>query len=180
MLNWQIRRTATLNTRERSSIVALCLAATPTATGFADLFSLLPGDGLHLLGEDAGELATHAVVTTRRAQPTGLPILRTAYVDAVATAPSQQGRGFGSALLGRLAAAIADESYELGCLETGRVAFYERLGWERWRGPLAGRGDAGLIPTPDQEGVMVLRLPRTPPLDLDGLLTIERQAIRIW
>jgi hypothetical protein len=36
-----------------------------------------------------------------------------------------------------------------------------------------------LIPTPDQDGVMILRLPRTPPLDLDGLLSIHVQG-RIW
>jgi aminoglycoside 2'-N-acetyltransferase I len=65
-------------------------------------------------------------------------------------------------------------------LQTDRVGFYERLGWELWQGPLAGRGEDGLIPTPDQQGVMVLRLPRTPPLRLDTRLTIEPQPERIW
>ena len=78
----------------------------------------------------------------------------------------------------QLAAAIDD--YEIACLQTDRPGFYERLGWEVWRGPLAGRGEDGLIPTPEQRGVMVLRLPRTPPLDLDTLLTIEPQPNRIW
>ena len=54
------------------------------------------------------------------------------------------------------------------------------LGWEEWRGPLAGRSDDGLIATPDQRGVMVLQLPNTPPLDLDAALTIETQRERIW
>ena len=79
----------------------------------------------------------------------------------------------------RLAAEIDD--YEIGCLQTDIPGFYERLGWELWRGPLAGREDHGtLTPTPDQTGVMVLRLPNTPPFDRDGLLTIERQQYRIW
>ena len=78
----------------------------------------------------------------------------------------------------RLAAEIGD--YEIACLQTDLPAFYERLGWEVWRGPLAGRGEQGLIPTPDQRGVMVFRLPQTPPLDLEGQLTIERQPNRIW
>jgi aminoglycoside 2'-N-acetyltransferase I len=78
----------------------------------------------------------------------------------------------------RLASAVAD--YDIACLETERVGFYERLGWEEWRGPLAGRSDDRLIPTPDQKGVMILRLPRTPELDPDALLTIEASAARIW
>ena len=79
----------------------------------------------------------------------------------------------------RLASSIDD--YEVGCLQTdAAVTFYERLGWELWRGPLAGRTEDGLVPTPEQHGVMVLRLPATPRLDLDALLTIERQASRYW
>ena len=77
-----------------------------------------------------------------------------------------------------LAAAVAD--YDVGCLESEDQAFYETLGWEEWRGPLAGRTEGGLIPTPDQQGVMVLRLRNTPPLDLDDQLTIEAGPVRIW
>ena len=178
MFTIQIRKTASLDEEGREAIVGVCLAATPEATGFRELFSLLPPDGLHLLGFDAGRLVSHAVVTTRWLQPTGLPLLRTAYVDAVATLPGYQGRGFGSAIMRELASAVTD--FDIACLETGKVGFYARLGWERWRGPLAGRGADGLIPTPDQDGVMVLGLPRTPVLDLDALLTIECQPVRIW
>ena len=70
--------------------------------------------------------------------------------------------------------------YEIGCLQTDKPGFYDRLGWELWRGPLAGRGTDGLVPTPDQRGVMVLPLLSTPPLDLDTSLTVEVQADRIW
>jgi len=80
--------------------------------------------------------------------------------------------------MSHLASAVTD--YDVACLETERVAFYERLGWKEWRGPLAGRSDDGLIPTPEQTGVMILRLPRTPALDPDALLTIEASAARIW
>ena len=111
-------------------------------------------------------------------QAEGLPILRTAFVDAVSTLPSRQNQGYGSATMQRLAEKIGD--YEIGCLQTDRTSFYAHLGWEEWRGLLAGRSDDGLIPTPDQRGVMVLRLPNTPPLDLDAALTIERQGERIW
>lgn len=79
----------------------------------------------------------------------------------------------------RLASEIADE-YVIACLETERTAFYSRLGWEVWRGPLAGRDEHGLVPTPDQTGVMILQLGKTPALDLDRELTIECQPGRIW
>ncbi len=132
----------------------------------------------HFLAYDGDTLVSHAVITTRGVQPEGLPILRTAFVDAVSTLPSRQNQGFGTATMRRLAEGIAD--YSIGCLQTDRTSFYARLGWEEWRGPLAGRSNDGPIPTPDQRGVMVLRLPITPPLDLDATLTIERQPERIW
>lgn len=123
--------------------------------------------------------SNHALVTTRWLQPEGLPLLKTAYVDAVATLPAYQGRGLGSAVMRRLAQEIEPE-YLIACLETERRAFYERLGWEVWRGPLAGRSEQGLIPTPEQTGIMILRLSRTPALNLDATLTIECQTGRIW
>src|SRR5947199_10063100 len=110
-------------------------------------------------------------------QPEGLPLLRTAYIDAVATLPADQGQGIGSTVMRHLATVIAD--FEIACLQTERVSFYARLGWEVWRGPLAGRRATELLPTPDQKGVMILRLARTPPLDIDRLLVIE-YAGRIW
>jgi aminoglycoside 2'-N-acetyltransferase I len=178
MLSIKVRQTTAIDQKTRDAVIGVCLAATPTATGFRELFALLPPDGQHLLGYHDGRLVSHAVVTTRWLQPAGLPLLRTAYVDAVATLPACQGRGFGSEVMRELASVVTD--FDVACLETGKVGFYERLGWERWRGPLAGRGADGLIPTPDQDGVMVLRLPRTPALDFETLLTIECQPVRIW
>jgi aminoglycoside 2'-N-acetyltransferase I len=116
-------------------------------------------------------------VTARRLQPEGQPMLHTAYVDAVATLPAYQGQGIGSMLMRHLASLLSD--FEIACLETDRVSFYTRLGWEEWRGPLAGKNATELIPTPDQKGILILRLARTPALDLDGSLTIEYDG-RIW
>ena len=106
-----------------------------------------------------------------------LPLLKTAYVDAVSTDPAYQGRGIGSSVMRHLASVI--QEYELACLETERVSFYTQVGWEEWRGPLAGRKGTELLPTPDQKGIMILRLVRTPPLNLDGSLTVEYDG-RIW
>ena len=161
----------------RSTVIDVCIAAHEEEE-FKNLFTYIPSGGRHFLAYRGPKLVSHAVVTTRWVQPEGHDILKTAFVDAVSTLPAHQQLGYGSATLRRLAAEIDD--YEIGCLQTDRVSFYERLGWEVWRGPLAGRGEDGLLPTPDQRGVMVLRLPQTPPLDLDNLLTIEPQPSRIW
>jgi aminoglycoside 2'-N-acetyltransferase I len=156
----------------------VCVAAHENEE-FRKLFTtFIPSGGRHFLGSRGRELVSHAVVTTRWVQPEGLRILKTAYVDAVATLPTQQRLGHASAVMGRLAAEIDD--YEIACLQTDRAAFYERLGWEVWRGPLAGRSEHGLIATPQQRGVMVLRLPGTPQLDVVTQLTIECQPTRIW
>jgi aminoglycoside 2'-N-acetyltransferase I len=64
-----------------------------------------------------------------------------AYVDAAATSLTHQRQGIGSAVMRHLASVVDD--WDIACLETERVAFYERLGWEEWRGPLGGRSAEG-------------------------------------
>ena len=169
--------TEELTNAQRSDVIDLCIAA-HEIEDFRNLFTHIPSGGRHFLAHHGTELVSHAVVTTRWVQPEGQPELKTAYVDAVSTLPAYQHLGHASTVMNRLAAEIDD--YEIACLQTDRAGFYERLGWEVWRGPLAGRGEHGLIPTPEQQGVMVLRLPRTPPLDLATQLTIESQPYRIW
>src|SRR5690606_4853985 len=117
-------RTQDISEAERATIVTLCTEA--HQVDFGPLFSFLPPDGLHVLAYKGQQLVSHAVVTTRWLQPDGLPLLKTAYVDAVATHPQHQGQGIGSALIRHLASVIAD--YEIACLETERVSFYARLG----------------------------------------------------
>ncbi len=171
-------KTEDLSPDIKNTIVDLCVLA-HQEEDFRNLFSYVPSGGWHFLAFQDMQLVSHALVTTRWLQPEGHSLLRTAYIDAVATLPAEQGRGHGSRLMSHLAESIGEE-YIIGCLETERVEFYERLGWETWRGPLAGRSDQGLIPTPKQKGIMVLRLSQTPPLNLDSMLTIECQSERIW
>jgi aminoglycoside 2'-N-acetyltransferase I len=172
-------KTEELDVDTRTAIVDLCVIA-HQEEDFKNLFSYVPSGGWHFLAFQGKELVSHAMVTTRWLQPEGQPVLKTAYIDAVATLPAVQGHGHGGVLMRHLASAIESE-YTIGCLETdNRVKFYERVGWELWRGPLAGRSEKGLIPTPEQKGIMVLRLVQTPPLNLDSLLTIECEDARIW
>lgn len=174
-----VHATEDLTPAVRREIVAVCNAANDT-TEFERLFAhYIPSGGRHVVGRLDGRIVSHAVATTRFAQPEGLPVLHTAFLDAVATHPAAQHRGVATAVVRRLGESLPD--YEIGCLQTDLPGFYERLGWELWCGPLAGRrGDGTLVPTPGQLGVMVLRLASTPPIDPDGLLTIECQPDRVW
>jgi aminoglycoside 2'-N-acetyltransferase I len=176
--NVRFFKTEELDANTRNAIVNLCIMA-HQEDDFKNLFTYVPSGGLHFLAFQGEQFVSHAMVTTRWLQPEGHPLLRTAYVDAVATLPTAQGRGYGSTLMRQLASRI-DGEYVIGCLETERVKFYEQLGWEIWHGPLAGRSKQGLIPTPEQTGIMVLRLSQTPDLNLDSTLTIECQDERIW
>jgi aminoglycoside 2'-N-acetyltransferase I len=171
-------RTEDLPEQTRTAIIELCVAA-HQEPDFKNLLKYVPSGRWHFLAYSNDLLVSHAMVTTRWLQPEGYPLLKTAYVDAVSTLPAYQGHGYGSAVMRRLAIEIESE-YVIACLETERESFSERLGWETWRGPLAGRNESRLVPTPDQNGIMVLRLSQTPTIDLNSLLTVECQDGRIW
>lgn len=136
---------------ERAAIVALCSGA--FGEDFSSLFTLVPPTTMHIRAFSGSRLVGHDCWTPRLLQPGPLPLLHTAYVDAVATDPVDQGRGIGSAVLTRLADETTD--YQLRALSTARVSFYTRLGWQRWRGRVAVRTAEGLLDTPD-DTVMVL------------------------
>ncbi|HET7035765.1 MAG TPA: GNAT family N-acetyltransferase [Thermomicrobiaceae bacterium] len=166
---------ADLLAADRRRVVSLCTRA--FGRSFAGLFALVPPDSTHLLARLDGRLVGHACWMTRWLQPGDLPPLRTAYVDAVAIAPDLQGHGLGSDLIARLNHELA--GFEIGGLSTSRVTFYQRLGWQPWRGPTAVRTAGGLEPSSD-DTIMILRTPQSPPLDLDGPLSIEWRAGSVW
>ena len=81
----------------------------------------------------------------------------------------------------RKVAEVIAEGYELGALGTGVQPFYEALGWERWRGPTYVRTDRGRERTPDEDGgILVLRTPLTPALDLDAPISCEWRIGDVW
>src|SRR5262249_17195922 len=132
----------------------------------------------HVLAKHKGTLVGHASWVPRQLQPEGLPMLQTAYVEDVATHPAFQHAGIGTSVMVRMVETIKD--FELGGLATGHFGFYGRLGWELWRGKTAIRTGQGLLFTPDEDGLMILRLARTPPLNLDALITAEWRPGQVW
>lgn len=159
---------------EREAIIAICSRAfEEDYRPYLDAFHA----ATHVLAYCGGALVSHALWITRWLQQGDGPLLRCAYVEGVATEPSLQRRGLGTAVMRRLAAEI--QGYDVGALCTGSPDFYSRLGWELWRGPLFVRTANGLQPT-DEEGVMALRTPSTPPLDVHGPLSVEWRGLDVW
>lgn len=167
--------TVMLSWDQRQAVLQLCDAAygEPTQQYFADV-----GPGRHFLGYAGRRLVSHVMVVERFLQAVDRPALRTAYVELVATAPLQQGRGYASTLLRYLTTTIHD--FDVAALSPSAPEFYARLGWQLWRGPLSARMATGIEPTPDEQ-VMILRLPRTPSaLDLRAALSVEWRPGEIW
>ena len=164
----------------RREIIELCEAAYDE--DFSRLFEELPGSTHVLARMPDGALVSHAEIVARWLQPGDLPPLRTAYIEAVATASAWQRRGFATRVLDRLMEIVeADSSWQLAALSPAVPDFYARRGWEAWSGPLAIRRGDVLEPTSDDELVMIRRLATTPTtMDLSSRLTAEWRRGELW
>jgi aminoglycoside 2'-N-acetyltransferase I len=135
--------------------------------------------GMHFVLDVDGAIVSHASVVERELFVGGMP-LRTGYVEAVATANDQQRRGYGTAVMNEVNEHIR-RGFDLGGLGTGSQGFYERLGWQIWRGPSYVRTDTGLQRTPDEDGyILVLSTPSSPALDLDAPISCEWRPGDVW
>ena len=135
--------------------------------------------GIHVVAELNGRIAAHGSVVAREIHAGGRP-LAAGYVESVATDPGLQRTGLGTAVMREIGAVIF-EAYEVGFLGTGEHGFYERLGWQTWRGPSFVRTPDGERATPGDDGyLMVLRTPTSPPLDLDAPISCEWRPGDVW
>ncbi len=135
--------------------------------------------GRHFVLELDGRIVAHAAVVERELRVDGRP-LRTGYVEAVATAPALQRSGYGSALM-RAVDAYIGASYELGALGTSSHGFYERLGWQTWRGPSYVCTEAGLQATPEADGfILVLFAPSSSAVDFTAPISCDWRPGDIW
>lgn len=132
-----------------------------------------------LIGMD-DEVVAHASVIPR-AVTFGDRRLRAGYVEAVAVRPDLQRTGLGTAVMTPIGDVI-HQHFEVGVLSSGEWRFYERLGWERWRGPSSLRtADGRLERTPDDdEGVMILRVAASRDLDVAAPIACESRAGDPW
>jgi aminoglycoside 2'-N-acetyltransferase I len=136
--------------------------------------------GTHFLLEENGAIVCHASVVTRDLHVDAVP-LKTAYVEAVATDPGRQRQGLGTQVMRAVGDFIDAGDWQLAALGTGSQAFYERLGWQIWRGPSFVRGASGDEATPDEDGYIMVRLtPRSPALKWDGRISCEWRPGDVW
>lgn len=135
--------------------------------------------GLHFILAEGGAIVAHASVVERELHTSGHR-LATGYVEAVATRPVHQRRGHGSTLMREVDEYIA-QTFQLGALDTGSSAFYERLGWVAWRGPTFVRTDSGIIRTGEEDGSVLVRLtPTSPQLDLSAPISCDWRSGDVW
>ena len=134
--------------------------------------------GLHVLAIDDG-VASHAAVV-ERVLVAADRALRTGYVEGVATATNQRGRGHASTVM-RAVGKIIHKDYALGGLSTALPDFYARLGWERWRGPTYTKAPSGPQRTADDDGaVLILRTRLTRHLDSTAPLMCDWRSGDVW
>ena len=174
-LNLKIVSNSDLTQPEISEILALCSNA--FEEDYAPYLETFENPH-HITAHLDGQLVSHALWITRWLQIGSGTLLRTAYVEGVATDAHYRSRGLASAVMERLAEEIID--YEIGGLSPAETSLYTRLGWEYWRGPLFHRKDGALIRDPADEAMMILRLPKTPALDLKQPISVEWRQGEIW
>lgn len=172
--------TGELTPNEVASLRALFDAAWPdegdefTEDDFAHTIG-----GVHYLVETMGAIVSHASVVERELH-TGGHRLATGYVEGVATLPAFRRRGYSTAIMEQVGEHI-DRTFRLGALGTGLHAFYQRLGWIVWKGPTSVRTDRGLVPTPEEDGYVLVRLtPTSPPLDVSAPISCDWRPGDVW
>jgi aminoglycoside 2'-N-acetyltransferase I len=135
--------------------------------------------GVHALVYEDGALVGHGSVVQRRLVHGGRA-LRAGYVEGVGVRADRRGRGHGAAVMAALERVIHG-AYDLGALGSTDAAlgFYAARGWRTWAGPLGALTPDGVVPTPDEQGA-ILVLPAGVPLDLDGALTCDWRDGAVW
>ena len=166
---------ARLSPTERQAIISLCTHA--FEEDFTALFETFHR-ATHVVAQLGPSLVSHALWVTRRLQVASSTPMRTAYVEAVATHKAHRGCGYASRVMNRLRQEIID--HDLGGLSPSDPGFYQTLGWELWQGPLFIRKSGKLLPSPQEEQVMIIRLPGTPALDLTAPLSAEWREGELW
>jgi aminoglycoside 2'-N-acetyltransferase I len=174
-LDIEVKKNRDLSEKELADIIDLCSRA--FHTDYRLFLNTFP-DSTHVLGHLENTLVSHALWITRWLQVGDSPLMRTAYIEGVATDESYRKRGFATAVMKKLAEEITN--FEIAGLCTGLPDFYSPLGWEVWKGTLFSRKDDELIPSREGASVMVLALPNTPELDFTASLSVEWREGELW
>jgi aminoglycoside 2'-N-acetyltransferase I len=151
---------------------------------FGDRFSDDDADhaygGVHVLVRSDDRVVAHASAVPRRIRFGDERWRTVGYVEAVATDPERQGEGLGRRTMQALHTEIS-RRWPVALLSTGRATgFYERLGWERWRGLSYTQTVDGVVPDGEHGGLMILRLDRSVVPELSVAVTCEDRPGDAW
>ena len=135
--------------------------------------------GVHALAWEDGELVAHASVIQRRLLHGGRA-LRTGYVEGVGVHPGRRRRGHGAAVMAETERVIRG-AYDLGALAATdeAAAFYAARGWRTWEVPVGALTPDGVVPTPGEQGGILI-LEAGVPLDLRAALTCDWRDGAVW
>lgn len=135
--------------------------------------------GIHISVRESGKLVSHAAVIPRRLY-IGKEVYSCGYVEAVATLPNCQRRGFASLAVGEANKLIKND-YEVGALSSSGKGFYRNLGWEDWDGPSYVLTNGEWIRSASEDhGIMVLRTDHLSKLDLRSRIACEARSGDSW
>lgn len=135
--------------------------------------------GMHFVAYADGRPLAHASVVERTLWIADVAC-SAGYVEAVATEPLVQGRGYGSAVMAAAGTWI-EPNFDVGALATGEFHFYERLGWQRWRGPTFVADGGERRRSPEADGaIMVLPTERFGSFDLSATIACESRPGDDW
>jgi aminoglycoside 2'-N-acetyltransferase I len=135
--------------------------------------------GTHVVATERGTVVAHASVVPRTIDVGGVSF-RTGYVEGVGTIATRRREGLGSLVMVEIDRIIRRD-FALGALSTGSHPFYERTGWERWRGRTFIREGSALVPTPDDDdSVMVLRFGSSATIELTTSISCDARVGDPW
>jgi len=135
--------------------------------------------GVHALIQDRRGIVSHGAIVARSVLCDGHSLC-VGYLEAVATRPDQRRHGYASRVLRKLGEIIARD-YDIGALSTSLQAVYAPLGWESWHGPSYVQTPHRRVRTADEDGgLMVLRTPRTPPVNIGGDIVADWRTGDVW
>ena len=164
-----------LSHKKRAEVVDLCTRA--FEEDYQTHMDTFHG-AIHVLGNLEERLVTHALWVPRWLQIGDAAPLRTAYVEGVATDIDYRRRGFAQTVMKKVIDEV--QAFDIAALSPFKVSYYERLDWELWRGALFIRTENSIERSPDDEQVMIYRLPQTPQLDLSASMSVEWREGEVW
>ena len=138
-----------------------------------DWYHTIGGNRFVVMLDDC--IVAHAAVVPREVHINGTP-LTVGYLEGVAVSTSHQGQGIGNQLV-QYVTQFCSINYQLSMLSTDEFRFYEKLGWQQFRGKSGVIVDGIPSLTPEEdEGIMYLTGAATEPLEISTAYCTWREG----